>query len=82
MASEKPLSGAELIDCARANIAEGIEVTAKRCGYGNDIAAFQRELHKAGQSLGLDISEFRDLNPNLKIDTPGIEIAPESTTQF
>lgn len=61
MASEKSLSGAELIDCARANVNEGIEVAAFRCGYGDDIKAFELELQRSAQSLGLEIKDFKDL---------------------
>ena len=31
MSSSTPLQGSELIDCARANMKQGIEVTAKSC---------------------------------------------------
>jgi hypothetical protein len=83
MASQAPLVGSELIDCARANSERGIEIAAIRCGYGEDIAAFERQLQKAGEHIGVKIHSFHDLNdtPN-DLKEPEIVIAPESATQF
>lgn len=52
MASSAPLKGTDLIDCARANASKEIEITAQRCGYGEDIATFERELKQAGDYIG------------------------------
>lgn len=80
------LSGSELIDCARANLTKGIEVTAQRCGYGTDIEAFEHELQRAGESIGVKISGFKDLTTGRTIDRledePSVEVAPESLTEL
>jgi hypothetical protein len=83
MASPTPLIGAELIDCARANGNQGIEVAAQRCGYGEDIATFELELQKAGEHIGTEINSFADLiqTPKDKRNT-GVVFAPESPTQL
>lgn len=82
MASSDRLVGTELIDCARANGKEGIEVAAKLCGYGNDIAGFELEFQRAAQSLNLHLSSFYDLVKMPQTHEREIEIAPESSTQF
>lgn len=61
MAALNPLTGIELIDCAKANALKGAMTAAERCGYGNDIAAFREALSHAGDDIGVDISELGDL---------------------
>jgi len=82
MASSNRLFGIDLIDCARANGPEGLEVAAQRCGYGNDIKGFELELESAAKSLNLEISSFYDLTKIQPGHEREIEIAPESPTQF
>lgn len=79
-----PLYGTDLIDCAEANATKGIEVAAQRCGYGEDLANFERELRKAGNHIGIEIHSFNDLikNQPKSEQEPGIEVAPESPTQL
>jgi hypothetical protein len=83
MASSAPLTGAELIDCARANGKEGIAIASERCGYGSDLAAFEQALHRAGEHIGVTINHFEDL-----LESPvdprdeGIEVAPDSYNQL
>ena len=80
MASSTPLHDNELIDCAKANAKYEIEVVSERCGYGNDIATFERELKKACNSIGIEIESFQDLRadkPKNEAET-GAEIAPEA----
>lgn len=83
MASPKPLTGAELIDCARANNTQGIEIAAQRCGYGEDFATFELELQKAGEHIGTKINSFADLiqAPKDRRNT-GVTFAPDSPTQL
>jgi pyruvate-formate lyase-activating enzyme len=84
MASSAPLHGSELIDCARANTNQGIEVASQRCGYGEDLPTFERELKKACASIGIDIKNFADLTED-RIQSKkqqGVEIAPETPTQL
>jgi hypothetical protein len=83
MASIAPLTGSELFDCAKANGSKDIETVASRCGYGNDINAFEQALQQAGQHLGLEIHSFDDLTkPPQERETEGVEIAPESLGQL
>lgn len=74
----------ELIDCAKANAKKEIEVVAERCGYGKDIASFERELKKACNSIGVEIESFEDLREDEpdKGKEQGVEIAPETPTKF
>ncbi|MDX2215242.1 MAG: hypothetical protein SFY66_18405 [Oculatellaceae cyanobacterium bins.114] len=84
MASPEPLYGTDLIDCAKANSNQGIEAAAERCGYGTDIAAFERELKKAGEHIGVEINSFGDLGTPTPFDRSqlGIEIAPETPDEL
>jgi hypothetical protein len=71
MKSSEPLQGLELIDCARANGNESLETAAERCGYHNNIAAFEQELRKAGEAIGVKIQDFSDLNTS-STDAPSL----------
>lgn len=72
-----PLTGVELIDCARANSAQGLAVAAKLCGYHEDTAAFQAALKQALEEAGLTFNALQKL-----IDHPGITVAPDSPTSL
>jgi hypothetical protein len=48
-----PLTGAELIDCARANASSGIEKAAMLCGYGSDVSRFQDAVKETQNLVGL-----------------------------
>ncbi|MBD2102710.1 hypothetical protein [Leptolyngbya sp. FACHB-261] len=61
MAASSPLHGTDLVDCARANAREGIEVAANLCGYGQDLTTFSQELKQACQDMGIQIDELSDL---------------------
>jgi hypothetical protein len=84
MTPSAPLQGTDLIDCARANATKGIEITAQRCGYGEDLATFERELKQAGDYIGIEIHSFNDLitDQQKQEQEPGIEVAPDSPTQL
>lgn len=84
MASETPLTGIELVDCAKANAKQGVETTANLCGYGDRIATFQQALHNACQQMGIEISELSDLitDQQTVIDQGGIEIAPDTPSEL
>jgi hypothetical protein len=83
MASSAPLTGAELIDCARANGKEGIAIASQRCGYGDDLSAFEQALHQAGEHIGVTIHHFEDLlEPPKDPRDEGIEVAPDSYGQL
>lgn len=83
MASTTPLTGSELIDCARANGPQGAKVAANRCGYGDNVDAFESALRQAGEHIGVEIVSFRDLvsTPHDRQDI-GIEIAPDSLSNL
>lgn len=61
MTASKPLTGVILVDCAKANAAQGIEVTALQCGYGSDLEGFLNALQSAGEEMGVEIEELKDL---------------------
>ncbi|MCC5655038.1 hypothetical protein LC609_35805 [Nostoc sp. XA013] len=82
MASLAPLTGTELIDCAKANGSKGIKIAAQNCGYSSDITTFERELQKAGRAIGLEIDNFDDVIAIRQTDEPGIKIVPQSPTQL
>lgn len=84
MSTSTPLEGTELIDCARANGNDGIEIAAERCGYGQDIKAFENKLKKACQSIGVEFNHFNDI---LKSSTDyhkdaGLIVAPETPSEL
>jgi hypothetical protein len=76
------LYGLELIDCAKANSNQGIEVAAEHCGYGQDIPSFEQELRQACDRIGITIQDFSDLTSVHRNDEKGIVIAPDSDTQL
>lgn len=83
MTVEKPLTGTELIDCAKANSNAGIKLAAERCGYKQDLEAFERQLKQDCDEIGIDISSFKDLiGMEQPMTLPGVEIAPDSKSQL
>lgn len=79
----QPLHGAELIDCARANGKQGIEVAANLCGYGGDLTKFEQALSQACEQMGIEFHTFTDL-----LKTPedrralGLEVAPDTAANL
>lgn len=61
MSANKPLTGVILVDCAKANAKQGLPVAAEQCGYGNNLDEFLSALQSAGDEMGLDIQELKDL---------------------
>ncbi len=61
MASPTPLQGTELVDCARANAKQGIEMAAHQCGYGDDISTFAQALKQACEQMNLQVKELSEL---------------------
>lgn len=80
MTASKPLQGVELVDCAKANAKSGLEVTARQCGYGEDIETFWQSLQDACQQMGIQIQELTDLVSDRQVAqmSKGIEIAPDT----
>jgi CBS domain-containing protein len=81
MTSSIPLKSSELIDCARANAASGIQIAASQCGYAENLSEFQQELQKACTEAGFSFHELRDLIQS-EDRSRGIEIAPETLNQL
>jgi hypothetical protein len=77
LSGKQPLTGVELIDCARANAGQGRETAARLCGYGEDLESFQEALKQAGTQMGLEIESLRDL-----LDKSGIEVAPNTQSSL
>jgi hypothetical protein len=84
MASSQPLTGIELIDCAKANAQQGITAAAELCGYGNDLNKFDRELKQACQNIGVDVKELSDLitPQHLMQQGAGIDVAPDTPSEL
>lgn len=84
MASSKPLTGIELIDCAKANAPQGIATAAQLCGYGSDFHTFDRELKLACQNIGVQFQELSDLitDQQMMQSGMGIEVAPDTPSEL
>ncbi len=83
MALSTPLTGTELIDCAKANSNAGIELAAQRCGYNQDLEAFERQLKEDCDQIGISIGGFSDLSAmKQSMNLPGVEIAPDSKSKL
>ena len=84
LSGQLPLTGIDLIDCARANAASGLETTTKLCGYGEDINGFQAALKQAGLQMGLKIESLSDLlskKPHTMGDK-GVNVAPDTNSSL
>ncbi|HLO86248.1 MAG TPA: hypothetical protein VK203_14740 [Nostocaceae cyanobacterium] len=85
MVSPNQLYGTELVDCARANAKQGIEIAAYQCGYGDDINAFAEKLRLACEQMNLKVKELNELITDqdaiLKMRTGEI-IAPETASEL
>lgn len=85
MTANNMLLGIELIDCAKANAKQGIEVAARQCGYENNLSLFTKNLTEACQQIGVNIQELADLITDQQIAKEtrrNIEIAPETATEL
>ena len=80
MSASQPLQGLDLIDCAKANAKQGVDVTAELCGYGKDTAKFYQALQEAGDRMGIHITELSDLitDQQTVLQEGGIEVAPDT----
>jgi len=84
MSASKPLVDTDLVDCARANGNQGIEVAAELCGYGTDLTAFEQALKQACDRMNLTYDSFSDL---LKPATTALQlegeiVAPDSAGEL
>ncbi|MBD2022385.1 hypothetical protein H6F43_19575 [Leptolyngbya sp. FACHB-36] len=80
MAAATPLKGLELVDCARANAKQGVEMASRQCGYGEDLNTFRRELKQACEEMGVQFNELSDLitDQQMMLQMGGEIVAPES----
>lgn len=84
MAADQPLTGVTLIDCARANAAQGITTAAHLCGYGNDLNRFKQAVQQECQRMGVEFHELSDLitDQTTLIQMGGVEVAPDTTAEL
>lgn len=84
MASSTPLTGIELVDCAKANAEQGVAIASHQCGYGPDTDHFIDALKKACGDMGITISGLEDLITEQQriISTGGTEVAPDSPSEL
>ncbi|GAB4546455.1 MAG: hypothetical protein Tsb0014_40950 [Pleurocapsa sp.] len=61
LSGETPLSGAELIDCARANTSAGVATAAKLCGYASDLDGFKSKLKQTIAEMEVSPESFKKL---------------------
>lgn len=80
MASPTRLTGVELVDCARANAKQGVEITAELCGYGSDLNGFRSELQKACEHMRIEFHELSDLikDQPVAVSLDGMTVEPDS----
>lgn len=78
------LKGVELVDCAKANAKFGTEVAAARCGYGEDVDQFWKNLQQACEYIGIEIEQLEDLITAQQVvkSSKGIEIAPDTQSNL
>ena len=77
MAALKPLEGVLLIDCAEANLDNGLQSATYQCGYRSDTEAFHAALSEACQNAGIDIKNLGGFRKQ-----GGIEYSPSSGGQI
>ncbi|MEA5511321.1 hypothetical protein VB715_16225 [Crocosphaera sp. UHCC 0190] len=84
LSGQFPLTGTDLINCARANAEQGIETTAKLCGYGEDIEQLKIALKQAGEQMGITLNSLGDLleGPKNPMGRPSIEVAPNTNSSL
>lgn len=84
MTASRPLQDTDLVDCARANGPQGIEVAADLCGYGKDLEAFEHALKQACDRMGITYDTFGDLlkPPTTAIQELGEIVAPDTPDQL
>ena len=61
MSSQTPLTGIELISCAKASAASGPEAAARNCGYGDDVEQFRTVLQTACSDMGVEVDGVSEI---------------------
>lgn len=84
MASPTPLTGLELVDCARANAKQGIETAANLCGYGTNLNGFRQELKQACDHMRIEFHELSDLikDEPLPFNIEGEIVQPDTPSEL
>lgn len=84
MSNPTPLKGITLVDCAKANATETIEIAAERCGFGNDVDGFRTALISACTEMGVEIASLSDLITDQQrvMYEGGAEIAPDTSSEL
>jgi hypothetical protein len=84
MAASQPLTGLELVDCARANAKQGIETAANLCGYGEDLNQFKQSLQQACGEMKIQFQELSDLitDQQQMLNLGGEIVAPDTEGQL
>lgn len=79
MASPTRLTGLDLVDCARANAKQGIEIAANLCGYGSDLEGFRSELKQACDHMRIEFHELSDLvkDQPVAVSLDGVIVEPD-----
>lgn len=83
MAASSPLTGMELVDCAKANATQGVETAATQCGYGNNLDGFSQALQQACADMGIEIEGLSDLlTPSQSPALQGEIVAPDTPSDL
>lgn len=80
MSANKPLQGVSLIDCAKSNAAQGLEVACRQCGFDDRTEQFLEALKQACHQAGITIDGLEDLMTDQQRVTSqgGVAIAPDT----
>jgi hypothetical protein len=79
------LKGIELIDCAKANAKQGVEVAAALSGYEKNEDLFIENLQAACQQIGVNVSELGDLITDQQVAKENIrviEVSPDTAADL
>lgn len=61
LSGEHPLSGEDLIYCAKANVSKGVATAAQLCGFASDVDRFRTALKDAIAELGIEPDSLQKL---------------------
>lgn len=61
LSGENPLSGEELINCARANVSKGIATVAQLCGFASDVEKFRSTLKATMEEMEVEVESLQKL---------------------
>lgn len=61
LSGEHPLTGEDLINCAKPNAHQGIVAVAQLCGYGSDVEGFREAVKKQMDEMGIEHESLQKL---------------------